>query len=74
MYVDCIFFYKLNADRVLYPVVMGELTSSARTMGVFYPSLLSYPCSDALIAMIRLSVIKVTYDLLLQCVFIVVIT
>jgi hypothetical protein len=25
--LDCVFFYKLNADCVFYPAVMGELTS-----------------------------------------------
>jgi hypothetical protein len=24
--LDCVFFYKLNADCVFYPVVTGELT------------------------------------------------
>jgi hypothetical protein len=25
--LDCVFFYKLNADCVFYPAVTGELTS-----------------------------------------------
>jgi hypothetical protein len=24
--LDCVFFYKINADYVFYPTVMGELT------------------------------------------------
>jgi hypothetical protein len=28
--LDCVFFYKLNADCVFYPVVTGELTSVSR--------------------------------------------
>jgi hypothetical protein len=36
--VDCVFvsdgvlFYKLNADSVFYPVVMGELTSASLSL------------------------------------------
>jgi hypothetical protein len=39
---------------------------------VFCPSLLSYNCSDALVVTGRLSVTTVTYDSLLQCMFVVV--
>jgi hypothetical protein len=41
-------------------------------MSVFYPSLLSYYCSNALVMTDRLTMIRVTYGLLLQCVIVVV--
>jgi hypothetical protein len=41
-------------------------------MGRRRPSLLSYHCSDALVATGRLSMTTVTYDPLLQCLFVVV--
>jgi hypothetical protein len=84
---DCIFFYKLNADYVLYPAVTGELTSVSSSLlwtrvattndiivatGVFGPSLLSYHCSDALVVTGRLPVATVTYNPLLQCLIVVV--
>jgi hypothetical protein len=30
--LDCVFFYKLNADCVFYPTVMGELTSASLSL------------------------------------------
>jgi hypothetical protein len=77
--MQIVFFYKLNVDCVLYPAVPGELTSAHPSllgativMDVFYPSLLSYHCSDALVAMDRLPMATVTYGPLLQCLFVVV--
>jgi hypothetical protein len=32
LYVDFILFYKLNADYVFYPAVMGELTSARSSL------------------------------------------
>jgi hypothetical protein len=48
------------------------LLAATVVMDVFYPSLLSYHYSNALVAMDRLPMTTVTYDLLLQCLFIVV--
>jgi hypothetical protein len=62
---NCVFFYKLNAYCVFYPVVMGELTSARL-------SLLSYHCSDDLVTMIQLFVVTVTYGSLLQWLVVVV--
>jgi hypothetical protein len=77
--LDCIFFYKLNADCVFYLAVTGELTSASlsllwtRVAMSACPSLLSYHSSDALVAMDRLPMAIVTYDLLLQRLIVVVI-
>jgi hypothetical protein len=30
--LDCVFFYKENADFVLYPAVMGELMSARQSI------------------------------------------
>jgi hypothetical protein len=85
-----VFFYNLNVDCVVYPIVAGELdvntpvatidsSSDGRMMSarpllggvivvtdVFCPSILSYHCNDALVAMDRLPVAIVTYGLLVQ--------
>jgi hypothetical protein len=56
---DCVFFYKLNANCVFYPAVMGELMSAHPSLlkstvvtDSFYPSLMYYHCSDILVARI----------------------
>jgi hypothetical protein len=49
-----------------------SLLGATAVVGVFYPSLLSYHCSDALVAMSRLPMAIMTYSPLLQCMFVVV--
>jgi hypothetical protein len=85
MYANCFFFYKLNADCVFYPAVTivdsssnGWITSPCPSllgatiaMGRRRTSLLSYHCSDILVATDRLPVTTVTYGPLLQCLFVV---
>jgi hypothetical protein len=49
-----------------------SLLGATVAMSVFYPSLLSYNYSDTLLAMVQLLIITVTYDTLLQYLFVVV--
>jgi hypothetical protein len=49
-----------------------SLLGATVTMDVFYPSLLSYHCSDVLVTTGWFSLTTVTYDSLLQCLIIVV--
>jgi hypothetical protein len=51
-----------------HPLLLGATVATI----IFCPSLLSYHCSYALVAMGRLPVAIVTYNLLLQCLFIIV--
>jgi hypothetical protein len=55
----------------MVPVVATVLQTTV-AMGGFYPSLLCYHCSDAVVAIGRLPVATVAYGPLPQCMFVVV--
>jgi hypothetical protein len=55
LYANCVFFYKLNADYVIYPTMKGELTSARQSIVVM--SVLTSSCPSLLRAIVAMSVL-----------------